>query len=361
MRASLLVLAGCLHGRPGVDQWHAISTAHFEMWTDGDVATAKETLTSFEHARSVILGVLAPELDSHRRTLVLAFADRWETAPYLPKDAAAQTLSRTPLLAPVIIMAADATRLDERVLVHELAHAVSFEFMPHQPDWFAEGLASYFEGIQLEGKDVEVGRPSPDRAAWLRHRLTVEQAMHVRRSDRLTPQFYATTWVIVAYLINARRAAFDAYEAKLRHGDAAWTEVPVAELQQGIDDWVRRNELTYQRYVLQVRAWPATVRALPPADVLAIEGLFAHDGSGKDKLATARALEPTNLIAELARNKPPAIEAARAVAAAHPDDWRAHWMLMLVATGDERDAAWDRTCALLGAGDDPPEQLQCPR
>lgn len=355
MRASLLVLAGCLHGHPGADAWHAVATAHFEMWTDGDVATAKHTLETFEHARSVILGVLAPDFDSHRKTLVVAFAETGETVDYLPRNTAASTRVKTPLLAPIIVMASDARRINELMLAHELTHAVTREFMPRQPAWFSEGIASYFEGLSLEGSAVEVGLPSPNRVAWLRKRLSVEQTVKVDRDDRINPAFYATAWAIASYLINANRPVFDAYEAKLRNHDETWTEMPLPELQRAVDTWIARNQFTVQRYKLELRPWPATVRTLPVADVLAMEGVLAHD---EGKLATARQLDPTNLIAELAGEKP-TLEAARAVAAAHPDDWRAHLVVMLLSTGAERDAERERSCALLSPTDAPPQTLQC--
>lgn len=354
MRASLLVLAGCLHGHPGADAWHAISTAHFEMWTDGDVATAKETLTSFEHARSIILGVLAPDFDSHRKTLVVAFVDQRETDQYIHRGYVAETFWSSPLLEPLIVMSADAARLNERVLVHELAHAVSGELMRKQPAWFAEGLASYFESVTLEGSTVEVGKPSPDRTRSIRSRISVANAMRVSHDDRSSPGFYTTAWLIFSYLINANRPALDAYEAKLRHGNTAFSEVP--DLQEQVDLWLSRNQISSQRYKLSVKAWPATEHALPTADVMAIEGLLAHDDN---QLATARQLDPTNLIVALA--KKPTIEVARTVAAAHPDDWRAAFLVALTSTGDEQRGAIARACALVGRSDDPSELLKCSR
>jgi hypothetical protein len=47
----------------------------------------------------------------------------------------------------------------EAAVVHEVTHAISFNAIHHQPRWFAEGLASYFETIQLNAPNqhVDVG------------------------------------------------------------------------------------------------------------------------------------------------------------------------------------------------------------
>src|SRR4051794_21611486 len=85
VRVLLLAVAGCggLAPHPGAAGWSEVASEHFTMWTDGDVAHARETLAELEHTRSIVLGVAFPTMDSRRRTRVVAFADKNETGHYL--------------------------------------------------------------------------------------------------------------------------------------------------------------------------------------------------------------------------------------------------------------------------------------
>src|SRR6185295_12340490 len=61
----------------------------------------------------------------------------------------------------------DQTRLTIR---HELAHHLSRFFIPRQPSWLAEGLASFFETLAYDRDrgEILIGLPSPQRLAVLR-------------------------------------------------------------------------------------------------------------------------------------------------------------------------------------------------
>src|SRR5438132_294715 len=60
---------------------------------------------------------------------------------------------------------ADALVRRRDMLTHELAHVISFNVLPQQTHWFAEGLATYFESVRLDEvtNTLEVGVPPRGR------------------------------------------------------------------------------------------------------------------------------------------------------------------------------------------------------
>src|SRR5205814_10466228 len=56
------------------------------------------------------------------------------------------------------------------VVTHELAHLISHGAIHHQPHWFSEGLANFFETVKLDASATtgELGNPVPARISWLR-------------------------------------------------------------------------------------------------------------------------------------------------------------------------------------------------
>jgi hypothetical protein len=181
--------------------------------------------------------------------------------------------------------------------------------------------------------------------------------------------FYATAWAMVAYLANNRPADLVRYTERLRElpeeaQAQAWTDVfpdltPDA-FDHELKKWIAYGQYTVRRYKVELKEWPATDRALADADVLAARAtmrqLFAAAGDPPPaELAAALAAEPTHLLANLLRvayKQPITVDQARAVADAHPDDWRAWWIFgRTVGKGPDARMAWEKACALLA--DDP--------
>jgi hypothetical protein len=332
-----------------------------------------------EHMRSIVLGVAFPTVDSRRRTRVFAFADKNETGHYLDGFFAAETWGSSPLFEPVIIMAADADENNQRLLTHELTHAITHQFVHRQPGWFAEGIASFFETVSLDAQsaDVTVGEPSPDRVRYVQRKDLdpVSTAFACRRHDCMTGSFYATSWAVITYLLNRHPAELARYVAALVQTDKTeWSEIipelPTAVLQHEISTWLMRGEHSVWRYKLHVQAWPTTTRKLPEADVHAMKAMLLmhlQPEESRTELATALRLDPENLVANLvvaAREHGLPLDAARAFATAHDDDWRAVRLLAIALRAAADPAATDahaRMCELLAVDPhaDPPPGLTC--
>lgn len=110
-----------------------------------------------------------------------------------------------------------------------------------------------------------------------------------------------------------------------------------------------------RKYDVKLRDWPITQRTLGDADVQAARGLIRHlldwKGPLPAEIDAAIAAAPTHVVAHVVRtahaNKIDP-DAARAIAAAHPDDWRAWWLVgFALQQGPEASEARDKLCALV--------------
>lgn len=376
--AGLVGCAGIAHPVAPEAGWTELRSPHFTVWTHGDPESGALLVREMEHLRSVVLGVAFPKLPDPGRTLVIAFRDADEVAGFLPKQFAAEAFHGTPLFQPVIVVAADAIDRDERILTHEMTHAISYRALRVQPRWFAEGLASFFETVRLDPDraTVDVGAPYDWRVRQIRRGQldTVETAFACDRVACETSDFYATTWAMFTYLINERPAQLARYEETLA-GLAPGAPPPAladvvpelraAALQHDISEWLMHGRHNVWHYTIQLRTWPIATRPMAAAEGHAARAVVrvSLDRGHSEELAATLALDPTNLVATLmkaARDRAIDPATARAVATAHPDDWRAWWLVgMAVRVGDEARDARAKLCALAAADPDavPPTGL----
>jgi hypothetical protein len=143
----------------------------------------------------------------------------------------------------------------------------------------------------------------------------------------------------------------------------AWTEVFPALVPERFDaelrDWLGHGRHTVWEFKVRLQDWPVTERPLRDTDVYVARALmrqiFAKPGDPPPpELAAAVAADPTDLVARLvetAYKQPVTVDDARRVADAHPDDWRAWWLLASAASwkGDDGRIGRERACALVTA------------
>jgi hypothetical protein len=353
----------------GGPAWLELSSEHFTMWTDAKPARAHELLRQIEHLRRVIAGIAFPGIPSTIRSTVIALRDDTELSVWSSTGegrAFAVPVLR-PMWQPTIVMSAYSnSRRNDVTAAHELAHLVSFAAVRHQPRWFAEGLATYFEslGLDADARSIEVGGTSwpRDRALPAPTSIATLFAWHGAHPGLEEWRLYVTAWRLFSFLLNEHREEFVRYLELLdRVADA-----PVAERQareqaawrdafpslRDVDlDAVFRQWLVYGRHVVttiqvQPQDDPMAERALPDADVYALyavaHGSDKEQPQAKREIAAALAADPTNVVAHavlvLQRKQLPTAEVGRAIAKAHPGDWRAWWLASLALRAD-RDAA----------------------
>lgn len=323
---------------------------------------------NLERLRNIVLGVSFFKRDSPGRSFVIAFRNMEEVHAYVPPQFIARAWSaRNPLAQPVVVLSTASLEDDRRIVTHELTHTIAFNVIPDQPAWFAEGLAGYFETVRLDddrGK-VEVGRPVDWRFRQLRSEgLTpVAQLFACEQVACKDDRFYATTWAVVTYLINKHPDDLMRYMQRLIEtpGDQQaklWAEVfpalPPATLDREVAQWLAYGRIQINQYNAVFDDPTPTVRPLADADVFAARGLMRYFNSRDgvpEEITQALALDPTavlpNVIAATA-TKSITPDKAHAIAAAHPDDWRAWWLVGWASTsGESARAARIKMCALL--------------
>src|SRR5262249_2313797 len=136
---------------------------------DAPAKRAHELMRGLELRRQLLVTAM-----SHARSkgpaFVIALRSAREANVYLPEDAiAAAWDARNPTHQPGILLAANSEDR-HHIVSHELTHVISFGLIENQPHWLAEGIASYFEmvDVDFDGKSVQIGIPRDDRLITLR-------------------------------------------------------------------------------------------------------------------------------------------------------------------------------------------------
>ncbi len=233
--------------------WRELETAHFVLSTDLEPDEADDLAEQLE----VLLGAIrrglfdaAPELPA--RLPVVAFA-RVEDFRVLAPKPYEGFFARSASGHAAVVLRGDFGRVTRAgIVAHELTHAVLALIVPRAPLWLAEGLATYMEaaGEGEDGETVRIGAPPPHRLAAAR-RDRAPLAGVLAATGQLGAGQYATSWLLVHYLLAQHRERFLAYEGRLaRGGDpaAAWRET-FPEWDPAIAASVARLDAALLRYV----------------------------------------------------------------------------------------------------------------
>ncbi len=352
----------------GGPAWVELTSQHFVLWTDAPAARGRELVRDLEDRRQVVLGVALHGAESKARILAIALRDADEVGAFVPPQFVAYAWGTpNPVRMPVIVLAADTPQRSVHIVTHELTHAITFPILPHQPHWFAEGLAGYFATAKISANRdrAEVGQPLDYIAARLRdgHHTPSAELFACAAFACMDDMFYASTWALVSYLANTHPAQLSHYmqriaqlpEAQERQ---AWAESFPDETPDKLDhelgQWLAHGEHQVVHFAMTPHDGPVTERALADGDVLAARGLlkfmFEKDvDKVRPTLEAAIAADKSNVLAQLlvsAVTHGADADCARAATTAHPDDWRAWWLLgYAVQRGQEALDAHDKMCA----------------
>ncbi|HVV88778.1 MAG TPA: DUF1570 domain-containing protein [Kofleriaceae bacterium] len=371
-----LVAAACGPAIPpvpgkGGPAWRELTSAHFRLWTDASSRRAHTLIRQMEHLRQVVYGMAFPDLPGAGQSFVVALRDGDEVGAFVPEQFQAYASFDDTMRQPMIVYAADTDESDGHVIAHELTHVISWNAIHHQPAWFAEGLAQFFETVQLDvdRKVVDVGAPLDTIVNELRFRRLkrAEEVMACEQVACKDDRFYVTVWAIYSFLANVRPAELARFQYHLDEVPddpaRAWRDVfpdlPPRALDAAVRDWLLNGKKTVWHFTVRLddaaTSAPAE-RALADADVYAVRAVLRHGFHPGDPqlardVAAALALDPTQTIAwtiDAAAGHPPSADQARAMTAAHPDDWRAWWLLAgaLDRKGREAEDALAHVCAL---------------
>ena len=172
--------------------------------------------------------------------------------------------------------------------------------------------------------------------------------------------FYAAAWALFTYLMNTKPADVRTYIPLVESAN-------LEELEADMKRWLVSGSHTVLHFDARFPPYTVSERALGDADVYAARALlrleFQQRGDlAKLEAAQAIAIDPTHVMANFVvyrADKAIAVDRARAIAKAHPDDWRAQMLLAwTVRDGEEARAALARGCEL--AAQNPALRLDCP-
>jgi len=387
----LLSAAACASARPfrcpaeGGPGWLEITTDHFVAWTDLDPPKARKLVERLEWTRSAIvaaawgrvaapetrLGVVALRSDRELRDL-----SRPGVAGWIIIDA----------FQPRLVLSAEAGPSPPPAVAYEIAQHLSAFALLRQPRWLWEGLAAYLESVApLPGSDSAlVGLPSRWAGAVRRGPVAAREILAWGERSDAQPQrgdaLHGSAWLLVHHLVSEKGRQFAAWQDLLARGEVpqrAWREVfpeydplapeGLARLDANLAEYA--SEGRFRRRAVPVPPWGGTPveRDMDDAEVHATRALLhlsVPAGSGppvevrraaaQEEVAEALRRDPADAAAlSLSVWLAPEAqrpERARASARAHPDSWRAWYVVARVLQGGperaEREAALRRALAL---------------
>jgi hypothetical protein len=392
----VVVLGACgaavppVHGKGG-PAWTELTSEHFTVWTDGDPANVRELMREMEYLREVVSSVMFPSTPASARTLVIVLRDDDELAEFSPTgEPRPYAMSAHPPLRQPLIVLSEFSNRDPRNLrlAHELTHVISFGVVHYQPRWFAEGMAEFFETVRLDpdAATAVVGNPPEEPVAHLEPTAQLFQWRDISSDEE---HHYSTAWALFTFLVAEHanelvqftrlldRSELDGdemTEQMARLWGEGFRSLPLGELDGRLALWLRTGRHLVLHVTMPHHNWPIAERALGDADTYAIRAALRIELGKKEQarpdVNAAIALEPNHVLGRLLGvaidQKMVTVEQARALVAAHPDDWRAWWLVTLAieeVDGDQKeyDEARAKTCGMVAhnAALAPPRPL-CP-
>lgn len=349
---ALAAVAGCATLPPcpkeGGPEWSEIRSEHFLVRTDLAAPDAVELTRELEEMRTVILavgwsGAPTPPGLVH----VVAVRSARELSAIVPPGAGGAWVKRPPF-APTLLIADISGPLGRGAIAHEITHDLAHRFLPIEPPWYSEGVATFFETLQYDRSKHEatIGMPPSVRFAALR-RDGLDRSEKLLGTRTLTddPRAVATfedqSWLLFHYLVDHRAADLARLQDLLRQltpWDRAFAEafpdLPPKRLDAELAEYLRSLGFAVGTRTIQIDVGAIQTRALTDAEVHALRGyLFATVMRTQDRadreIDEALGQEPSNVeaLADAFYFRGASADVKRAFAdraiAAHPASWLA--------------------------------------
>jgi len=226
--AALAALAS-LDAAYAADQWHKISTSHFELYTTAGERKGREAILHFERVRDFFVKTMAKNAGTQQPVRIVGFRSEKEYQPYRMNEFATAYYSAGTDHDTIVMQGLGSELFP--VAVHEYVHLLVRHSKLDLPLWLNEGFADLFSSLTPVGDKVRVGDLHPGRmAALLTNKwLTVEtltavghDSPHYNERDRASI-FYAQSWGLVHMLnlSDGYRPKFNEFvSVLLEEGDA---------------------------------------------------------------------------------------------------------------------------------------------
>jgi hypothetical protein len=346
--------AAVQHGGPSrPERWSQLDTPHFAISTNLEAAPAEKIARSLEQLRASLLALAwtgAPE--PLGRTPVVVFARPAEFQRQIGRSTLAGiTITRSDFERTLSFTPGGANGVPP-VAVHELVHDLSPWFMPIQPRWFAEGLAEYLATVRFDPdtEQATMGESSTSNIKWLLHtKVFIRSAQLFAQGgvDSVDPReqasFYASSWLLVHYLLHEQPDAFGQFQVGLTRlvpwqeaWRAAFPALPLDRLDDQVMEYVRKNRFLTRTDHVEAPRFEIQERVLTDAErhgVLARLSFLLALPLGEQEAREALRLDPNELnalVTQFHSLRPDMTEArlelVRRATTAHPDSGEA-WLL----------------------------------
>ncbi|HYC96780.1 DUF1570 domain-containing protein [Brevundimonas sp.] len=242
-RGSLLALAVCVAvlavsvtAPAAAADWKRAESPRFIIYSDGDAGVLRDytqKLETFDRLLRAIHGL--PLSDIPERKLPIYLVGNQRDIQYVRLGSGSGIQGFYAARGEDIFAVAVRTRGQDEVLLHEYVHHFMLQnFSAAYPAWLIEGYAEYFMTTDIGSTHIAVGRPDPDRVAWLATEtwLPLTDVLSKRPGefrdleDRVL--YYGQAWLITHYFMSDpdRRKTLWAYVDAVGSG-----QDPVAALE----------------------------------------------------------------------------------------------------------------------------------
>jgi len=150
--------------------WTRVTSDHFILETDLDRETAEATSSDLEVMLWTLSELAFRSPNRPKMSVeVVAFKDGNE---YDAIDSSTTTGSFSSRglhdfeRRPVALVKGN-LRASRQTFQHELTHFLVHYYLPQAPVWLNEGLAEYYETLDIDGDDLQVGQPTSSMRIWL--------------------------------------------------------------------------------------------------------------------------------------------------------------------------------------------------
>ena len=341
----------------GGPPWSELSTRHFHVRTDLAADDADELARRLEETRAVLMTLAWPNApDPPGRWNVIAFASQRELSAFVPDQVGGQWRSASPFPPTILLGGLDAFVGGDPV-AHEMAHELGGRFLPIQPPWFAEGLATFFETLTYDRstRTARAGVPPPGRVAGLQTwgRVRVKELVEAPREPAGGPElgrFENSSWLLFHYLVAEQPAGLARFQDLVRgmtDWPSAWKQafpdLSYDRLDDALEDYFSAGRFGGVSRGVDVNVGTIDRRTLGDGEVHDLRAfLFASDNARDARRARAE-------VAEALAQDPDDVDAVAVsgylLGAAAPDDER---LAALARTG--HGTRWLAATMLVDAG-----------
>ncbi|KAF0241060.1 MAG: hypothetical protein FD180_4647 [Planctomycetota bacterium] len=240
-------------------------TAHYTIRTNESEAFAKDLASLMEPAYEAYKAFYAgdePKLPAKEKMTLFAFRTFEDYRRYCVEQNAEDNLGAAGFATSnsntVVGWNRSANRMQFlQTMAHEAAHLYWFRVAPagRAPSWFAEGMATYFEGFDWDGKTWKFGGVPDSRLPRIRDAM--QEGKHLKldelwKGDALALinndsqkalLFYSECWALNYYLSETENKTYRAAFADYRKAIANGRDEPLSKFIPDLDkfekDWVR--------------------------------------------------------------------------------------------------------------------------